>query len=157
MKPRKPLKRKTPLRGNPEKIKEWKDRSRVRISPVSKKRSRQERVYSTDRRNFLRDFPICPITGDPTTEIHHSAHREGEWLNIRRYWIALSSRGHKWVTDNSGRAEKAGLMVKLNPSITAKDHLHWMEINGVNPDVPVFYKTIDFYKNELQLIRNELK
>lgn len=153
---RTPLKRKTPLRGNPEKIKEWKNRSRVRIAPVSKKRRRQEVVYSADRRDFIRDHPICPLTGDATTEIHHSAHREGEWLNIKRFWIALSSRGHKWVTDNSRAATAAGLMYPVNPGMTAKTMLAYLEYEGIDPDVPVFYINLDLRKSVLESIRNEI-
>lgn len=155
-KPRKPLRRKTPLRGNPETIMAWKDRSRSNLPVRSQKRARQERVYSPDRADFLRDNPICPLTGGRTTEIHHTAHREGEWLNIKRYWVALSFRGHKWVTDNNEKAETAGLIVKINPSITAKQHLRYLEEQGIDPDVPFFYEKIKSHMKQLQIIRNEI-
>lgn len=156
MKQRKPLLRKTPLRGNPETTKAWKDRSRSNLPVRSKKRARQERVYSSDRHPFLREHPICPVTGEATTDLHHSARRHGEWLNIKRYWIALSRRAHDWVEKNSTWAQQAGLMYSVHPSVTAKSHLQSLIESGVDPDVPVFYKNIDLYKKELELIRNEI-
>jgi hypothetical protein len=151
-----PLKRKTPLRGNPDKIKAWKDRSRSNLPMRSKKRASQERVYCTDRHPFLREQPICPVTGEATTDLHHSARRHGEWINIKRYWIALSHRAHMWVENNARRAEEAGLMVRLPPSLTAMEHLADLHMRGIDPDVPIFYKNIDLYKSELKLIRNEI-
>lgn len=152
----KPLKRKTPLRGNPEKIREWKDRSRTRISPVSKKRARQNRDYSDDRGIFLQKHCICPVTGERTTQIHHSAKRVAEWLNLKRYWIALSSKAHAWVEDNKTEAEQAGLMVRISRNETYDEHMKYLIDSNIDPDDPVFYHRQAYYEPQLKQIRAKI-
>lgn len=95
------------------KPKQWKQRST--------KRARQERVYNAGIPTFLAAHPICPVTGEQTTQIHHSAKRHGEWLNLQRYWIATSITGHRWIEDNKKEAEKYGLMVRITE--TYKEHV----------------------------------
>jgi hypothetical protein len=140
------LTRKTPLRANPEKTRAWKDRTRAELpksgTPMrqrSKKRAKQERKYNADIEKFLAEHPICPVTGSRTTEIHHSAKRFGQWLNLKRYWIALSHDGHRWVEDNKAEAEKIGLMVRIRE--TYKEHCAILEQDGVNLDEPLYYKS----------------
>ena len=121
--------RKTPLKSNPEKVREWQERSRAKqraklkfhggtkkIKTRSTKRRSQETEYGILRGYFLAIHPICPVTGQQTTEIHHSAKREGGWLNCTRYWIAVSALGHKWIEENKKEAESYGLMVRISES-----------------------------------------
>ena len=50
------------------------------IPKVSKKRQIQNLQYSVLRTEFLgkKENQICPITGKPTTDIHHKKGRVGE-------------------------------------------------------------------------------
>lgn len=152
-----PLKRKTPLRGNPKKVQEWKDRHRGPLPVRTKKRSSQERQYSSDRVAFLRSYPVCPVTGDPATEIHHSARRVGKWLNLKRYWIGVSRQAHEWIEANGDEAEKIGLMVRYSPSHTYDQHMNFLRANGINPDVPVFYSQVRYCEKQLAEIRERIK
>lgn len=139
------LRRKTPLKADPEKTRAWQQRSRKRL-PVhkktfnqrSKKRAKQEREYNSEINEFLREHPVCPVTGERTTQIHHSAKREGEWLNLKRYWIAVNQKGHRWIEDNKGEAENMGLMVRIY--VPYRVHFANLLQAGINPDVPVYYE-----------------
>ena len=139
---RTPLKRKTPLRANPETTKQWKARSKQRLPSHKKSRKSEEIVYLTGRRSFLEEHPVCPVTGERTTDIHHSAKRVSKWLNLRRYWIALSRAGHDWVEKNGDEAELHSLVIRLNPSITYDDHMKFLQDEGISPDEPLFYKSV---------------
>jgi hypothetical protein len=139
--------RKTPLRANPDKIREWQQRSRKpiargkRVSRRAPKRSLEEASYSVGRSSFLAAHPICPVTGEGTTQIHHSAKREGRWLNIQRYWIAVSGRGHKWIEDNKKDAEGLNLMVRIRD--TAAEHIAQLQAQGISISDPLFYQNWD--------------
>jgi hypothetical protein len=110
------------------KPKQWKQRST--------KRARQERLYNGLIQDFLAAHPICPVTGEQTTQIHHSAKRHGEWLNLQRYWIATSITGHMWIEDNKKEAEKYGLMVRITE--TYKEHIATLLI--CEQYTPIFYE-----------------
>lgn len=137
MKRNKPLKRKTPLRGNPSTINAWKQRTAQRLPNRSTRRAKEERAYGDDRSDFIRKHPICPVTGERTCQVHHSAKREGLWLNLKRYWIAVSMRGHKIIEENKSWAETVGLMVRIRQ--TAEDHIASLEEIGADLNQPIFY------------------
>ncbi len=132
-----PLKRKTPLKANPDAIKSWKNKSRSTIKPKAAKRKVEERDYSAARRSFIARHPRCPVTWNAATEIHHSSRRTGKWIGLTRYWIALSSEGHRIVEDNGKWAESVGLMVRIRE--TYDDHVRHLEEAGESLDIPVFY------------------
>lgn len=157
MKRHRHLKRRKPLRGDPKKIQEWKDRSRTRIKPVSKKRAAENRDYNDDRKDFIAKHPICPVTGDPATEIHHSAKRVAEWLNLKRYWIALSSKAHAWVEANGNEAETVGLVVRINPAETFDDHIKYLRSYDIDPNDPLFYHIQPIHQFKLNQIRAKIK
>lgn len=139
MKRNKPLMRKTPLRGNPDKIREWKQRTSQRLPARATRRAKQERTYSDDRPAFIRAYPLCPVTGKRTNQVHHSAKREGLWLNLKRYWIAVSDEGHRYIEDHKEWAETKGLMVRIRED--AQVHIARLTAQGVALDRPVFYDT----------------
>lgn len=142
-----------PLKSNPQKIREWQERSRKplkrtefkkkssKIKPRSKARSLQEVAYSIGHRMFIEKHPVCPVTGEPTCQVHHSAKREGRWLNLQRYWIAVSHLGHIWIEENKREAETYGLMVRINH--TAETEIKILEANGISLAEPLFYKHWD--------------
>lgn len=140
------MKRKKPLRANPDKVREWVNRSRTSLKrgPIknrAKKRSLEESAYLLARAAFFREFPTCPITGGPATQIHHSAKREGGWLNLRRYWIGVSLEGHELIERNKASAESFGLMVRIREDY--RTHIRRLEAEGHSLTYPLFYESWD--------------
>ncbi len=80
------------------------------IPKVSKKRQIQNLQYSVLRTEFLgkKENQICPITGKPTTDIHHKKGRVGELFLDTKYWVALSREGHRFVEENPEWAKEKG-------------------------------------------------
>lgn len=72
------------------------------IPKKSKKRIIEDAKYSVLRIEFLgkKENKICPITGKPTTDIHHKKGRIGSLLLDTTFWVALSREGHKFVEEN---------------------------------------------------------
>lgn len=110
-----------------------------KIKQVSKRRYVEGIEYSQLRKVFLEQHPICPVTGEKTEQIHHSAHREGAWLNLRRYWIAVSRKGHKYIHNNAAWAYENNLLLKVNALYDA--HCQALVDSGLSLDEPVFYET----------------
>lgn len=150
---RTPLKRKTPLkRGSIEKNNDWKKRTAKPIPARAKKRVAQEKSYSSGRKLFIEAHPICPVTGGQSTQIHHSAKREGEWLNLQRYWIAVSHEGHEWIEANKREAEKLGLMVRIYDTYCA--HVALLNYAEVSLTKPLFYE--DWHGHPFKRIKPHL-
>ncbi len=80
------------------------------IPKVSEKRKIENLKYSVLRTEFLgkKENQICPITRQPTTDIHHKKGRVGSLFLDTRYWIALSREGHKFVEENPDWAKENG-------------------------------------------------
>ena len=95
------------------KAKNAKPKEHKKPTPIKKqsdKRKVQELQYLADRKVFLAkpENAKCPITGWPTTDIHHMKGRIGDLLLNQRYWIALSREGHQHVEDNPEWAKENG-------------------------------------------------
>lgn len=138
--------RRKPLRADPEKVRAWQQKSRTRLkgsklNPRSKKRAKQEKQYSGGGGEFLKEHPICPVTGEQSTQIHHSAKREGEWLNLRRYWIGVSQEGHRLIEDNKRVAETIKLMVRIREDY--RTHVQGLLEHGESLTIPIFYESWD--------------
>lgn len=73
-----------------------------KIPKVSKKRQVEQLQYQVLRTEFLSkpENKICPITNQPTTDIHHKKGRVGSLFLNTDFWIALSREGHKFVEEN---------------------------------------------------------
>jgi hypothetical protein len=82
------------------------------ILQVSTKRQLDNKTYSVLRVKFLSENKICPITGTPTTDIHHKKGRVGSLFLDVRYWIALSRKGHKYVEEHPKWAKQNGYSLK---------------------------------------------
>ena len=80
------------------------------IKKVSDKRKIEMLKYKVLRIEFLGkpENQKCPITGKPTTDIHHMKGRLGRLYLDTRYWVALSREGHKFVEENPEWAKKNG-------------------------------------------------
>lgn len=77
------------------------------IRKVSLKRAAQLAMYYSERDNFLRGKK-CPVTNEPATEIHHMKGRSGALLIDKRYWLAVSRKGHRFIEDNPKWAKDNG-------------------------------------------------
>jgi hypothetical protein len=80
------------------------------IKKVSDKRKLENIIYKSERIKFLMlpENKVCPITKQPTTDVHHSKGRIGTLYLDKRYWIALSREGHKYVEENPQWARENG-------------------------------------------------
>lgn len=95
-----------------------KKKERKKAKPIrkrSKKMSRAMELYNLKRIAFLKENPVCPITGEPTTDIHHKAGRIGKLLLDKTLWLAVSRRGHIIIEENPDWAKEMGYSVsRLN-------------------------------------------
>lgn len=110
---------------------------KTKIRQESVKRRTQTSHYRTLLKEFVAQHPICPITGRPTDQCHHSAHREGAWINLRYYWIAVSAVGHRIIEDNPEWAFANHLRVKVNALYN--HHVSALVNEGIDIDEPLFY------------------
>lgn len=87
------------------------------VQPVRKvalKRAAQNAEYSKLRREYLALYPVCEIEEcqNPSTEIHHSAGREGERLLDVNYFVAVCHDCHVRITEHSVEAINEGYSIK---------------------------------------------
>ena len=76
---RSPLKRKTPLK-----------RTGRKLRPVSKKRAKQNKLYSEIRKVYLEENPACEVCGKQATQIHHKRGRIHDRLNDTAFFMPVS-------------------------------------------------------------------
>lgn len=86
---------------------------RTPIRKKSRKRSRQNAAYLKARKAFLLEHPACAACGEPATEIHHKAGREGEWLNYQPLWMSVCHTCHQRITHNPKEAEMLGWTIRI--------------------------------------------
>jgi len=84
------------------------------IPKVSAKRKIENLKYSALRIEFLgkKENKICPITKQPTTEVHHTycgKDRAKYYLDVST-WLAVSRNGHNWIHDNPKEARELGFL-----------------------------------------------
>lgn len=88
-------------------------RKRRRVSQVSDKRRREGALYRKLAREFLKLNPRCAVhTFWRSEEIHHARGRAGTLLLDRRFWKAVSSKGHEWIHQNMAKARTLGLLCR---------------------------------------------
>lgn len=90
-------------------------KKRKPIPRFSKKRSRENRKYSTLRKQFLSDNPECmaeleECTG-VATEVHHSRGRIGENLLNVGTWKAVCRTCHRAIEERPAMAKELGLSI----------------------------------------------
>lgn len=79
------------------------------LKPVSSKRAKENREYSKRRRIFLAKHPRCAVFPKiPSTDVHHSAGREGALLLDESKWLAVSRQGHTFIHENPNTARELG-------------------------------------------------
>lgn len=82
--------------------------------PVSDKRKKENKIYSALRADFLSlpENQICPITGQQTTDVHHTyagKDRSKYYLDVST-WLSVSRDGHNWIHDNPKEARELGYL-----------------------------------------------
>ena len=90
------------------------------IKPMSEKRKSQSYLYTKKRKIFLEkpENKFCPVAEvifdetKLTNEVHHKAGRIGKLLLFVPYWLAVSSKGHKWIHANPKEAYKLGFLIR---------------------------------------------
>lgn len=65
------------------------------------------KLYSAQRKRFLEENPICPVTGQMTTQVHHMRLR-GKYLLDETTWLAVSTEGHEWIETHKNQAREKG-------------------------------------------------
>lgn len=83
---------------------------RKAIRAVSDKRKGELAEYSALRKQFLEYNPVCRVTGQRATQVHHSRGREGKWLLDQQYWIPVSDEGHEKIEQNREWAASMGYL-----------------------------------------------
>lgn len=81
------------------------------IKPRTEKRSKQERLYSAKRIEFLsrKENKFCAVyPNQRATQVHHKKGRIGDLLTDERYWLAVSSDGHEYIENNPIEAKEKG-------------------------------------------------
>lgn len=82
------------------------------MKQVSDKRAVQMREYTKLRKGFLTKYIRCVVyPTKSSTQIHHARGREGKLLNETKYWLPVSSAGHRWIHDNPAEAKARNLML----------------------------------------------
>lgn len=85
-----------------------------KIPQKSKKRQIEDVQYMALRKVFLEkpENRTCPITGQPTTEVHHkySGKDRGKYYLDVSTWMAISRDGHNWIHDNPKEAREKGYL-----------------------------------------------
>lgn len=82
----------------------------------SLKRQKQEKEYSSLRKDFLEEHPYCQIAipgicAHRSTEIHHTNDRNGDKLNDVTYWLAVDRACHNWVHLHPKQARALGYLI----------------------------------------------
>ena len=77
---------------------------------VGKKTAKLTTQYLKARTAFL-DGKICPITGRPATEVHHTNGREYERLIDQENWLGVTNEGHKKIHANPEWARQKGYLI----------------------------------------------
>ena len=84
---------------------------KVQIKPINKisnKRKKENNLYSSLRKQFLKDNPLCAVTGNKATEVHHMAGRIGKLLTDVRYFLPVCRFAHREIELNPIWAKENG-------------------------------------------------
>lgn len=83
------------------------------IAPVSEKRLSELAEYRKLKKEFMSrpENKICPISGLPATEIHHTNGRENQRLNDTKFFLAVSRDGHNYIHSHPAEAREKGWLI----------------------------------------------
>lgn len=98
-------------------------RKRKAINPTSQKRRKQNAKYAQLRKLFLEAHPTCQVCcSEPSDQIHHRNHREGNRLNDTAWWLALGPACHLRIHENPSWARENGYIVYDHEKDTKEDN-----------------------------------
>lgn len=81
------------------------------LRPVSRRRGNELRAYSKTRKDYLAANPRCACCGEPATDIHHRAGRNGKWLNDVDWWLGVCRRCHETIHKHPKYARDRGWLI----------------------------------------------
>jgi hypothetical protein len=82
------------------------------IRPLSKKRQKENTEYNKEVKIFLKLNPKCAVYPElQSKEVHHKKGRIGKLLLDKRYWLAVSRKAHREITDNPAWAIEMGYSI----------------------------------------------
>ena len=85
-----------------------------RLKQVSARRGRENKLYSSLRREFLSDNPVCVVCAKAkATEIHHKYGRAGSLLCDVRGWMSVCGDCHRFITDHPAQARALGFTCEV--------------------------------------------
>jgi hypothetical protein len=69
--------------------------------------------YRKVRNEFMRrpENQFCPVTGEPTTDVHHIKGRMGDLLWDVEFFLAVSRRGHTHIHEHPEEAREKGWLI----------------------------------------------
>lgn len=79
---------------------------------ATKKRAKDNKAYTIQRRIYLSHHPKCWWCSAPATDIHHKLGRVGKMLNDETHWAALCRGCHDKAHKDRVWAVLVGLMPK---------------------------------------------
>ena len=87
-------------------------KKRTKIKPVSKKRQKEQKTYSTLSKAYLAIHPICECGGcfHLATQIHHRGRRGKNFLNDDLF-MAVCSPCHEQIEANGNWARAQGYLL----------------------------------------------
>lgn len=85
------------------------------VNKVSPKRAAEQRVYTVQKREFLKWHPLCEaqLCGEVqnlSCDVHHIRGRAGTLYLDVRHWLAVCRPCHDWIHNNRKQAVKLGLL-----------------------------------------------
>jgi len=94
---------------------EYKKAKKKPVKPINKisvKREKENNLYLCIRKQFLKDNPLCAVTGNKATEVHHMAGRIGKLLTDVRYFLPVCRFAHREIELNPIWAKENGYSLK---------------------------------------------
>ena len=91
-------------------------KKKTRISPMSEKRTEQNKIYLIRRPLFLATNTDCKINSEDCTKKTKDVHHTYSGKNRNKYfldettWIAICRNCHNWIHDNPKQARKIGYL-----------------------------------------------
>ena len=82
------------------------------IPKMSEKRKKELVTYLKRRIEFLNNNPICAVTGNSATEVHHtfSGKDRNKYYLDKSTWLPVSREGHNWIHSNPKESRELGYL-----------------------------------------------
>lgn len=85
---------------------------KTRLRPVSTRRRKALKVYSSLRAEFLGSHKACIVCMDrKSTDVHHMNGRHNARLNDTQHWLPVCRRCHDLIHSNPAWARENGYLI----------------------------------------------